>query len=149
MMGAIQADGRRKVARRDFLKGAGAVAAGTAALRPALGVAGQPVKGANEVPGVGFIGTGGRCGAHINIVNELARQGRCRPVAVCDVYGPRVEAAAKATGGSKIYRDYQELVETEVSRQMVRQTTSRIAAVTDRLGRRRRAVLRGVAPRLW
>lgn len=109
-MGASEHDGRRKVARRDFLKGAGAVAAGATAWTPALAVAAEGAKEANQRPGVGFIGTGGRCGAHIGIVNRLKQQGRCRPVAVCDVYGPRVEAAAKATGGSKIYRDYHDLL---------------------------------------
>ena len=109
-MTARQADGHHKVARRDFLKGAGALAAGTAAFQPAFTVAGPPAKAANDRPGVGFIGTGGRCGAHINIVNQLAGQGHCRPVAVCDVYGPRVEAAAKRTGGTKIYRNYKDLL---------------------------------------
>ena len=109
-MPARQDNRYEKVARRDFLKGAGAVAAGTAALQPGFTVAGQRAGGANDRPGVGFIGTGGRCGAHINIVNQLAGQGRCRPVAVCDVYGPRVEAAAKRTGGTRIYRNYKELL---------------------------------------
>jgi predicted dehydrogenase len=67
------------------------------------------VKGANERPGVGFIGTGGRCGAHIGHCLELKTQGRCDLVAVCDVYGPRVRAAAQRTGG-KIYRNYKELL---------------------------------------
>ena len=40
---------------------------------------------------------------------DLKAKGRCEPVAVCDVYGPRVQAAAQATGG-KIYRDYKELL---------------------------------------
>jgi len=108
-MAAPQNDGHRKVARRDFLKGAGVLAAGAAAWQPAFAIAGEATKGANDRPGVGFVGTGGRCGEHINIVNQLKQQGRCQPVAVCDVYGPRVEAAAKQTGG-KIYRDYRQLL---------------------------------------
>jgi predicted dehydrogenase len=108
-MAARRDDGRRQVPRRDFLKSAGVLAAGAAVMRPALTIAGQAAKGANDRPGVGLVGTGGRCGEHINIVNALSKQGRCRPVAVCDVYGPRVEAAAKQTGG-KIYRDYRQLL---------------------------------------
>jgi len=59
---------------------------------------------------VGFIGTGGRCGAHMGCVATLKKQGRAEPVAVCDVYGPRVQAASKRTGG-KIYRNYRELLQ--------------------------------------
>jgi len=95
--------------RRDFLKGAGAMAAGAAALGPAASIAGENTAGANERLGVGFIGTGGRAGAHIDIVNQLKAEGRAEPVAVCDVYGPRVRAAAERTGG-KIYRNYRELL---------------------------------------
>ncbi len=39
----------------------------------------------------------------------MKAQGRCEPVAVCDIYGPRVQAAARKTGG-KIYRDHRELL---------------------------------------
>jgi len=95
--------------RRSFLRAAGFLAAGAVAARPAFTIAAETSKGANERPGVGFIGTGGRCGAHIGIVNELKKEGRAEPVAVCDVYGPRVRAAAQATGG-KIYRHYKELL---------------------------------------
>jgi predicted dehydrogenase len=74
-------------------------------------MAGQNVRGAVDRPGVGFIGTGGRCGAHIKIVNDLARQNKAQPVAVCDVYAPRVEAASKRAGGAKIYRSYKQLLD--------------------------------------
>ncbi len=101
--------GKGQVARRNFLQAAGAAAAGAAILRPHFAVAAEAAKGPNERIGVGFIGTGGRCQAHIDIVNQLKQQGRCEPVAVCDVYGPRVEEAAKKTGG-KVYRNYKELL---------------------------------------
>ena len=100
---------RNQIARREFLKGAGGVAAGVAAWKSNLLIADASIRGSDDQPGVGFIGTGGRAGAHINIVNQLKSEGRCRPVAVCDVYGPRVEAAAKKTGG-KIYRNYRDLL---------------------------------------
>jgi predicted dehydrogenase len=66
--------------------------------------------GANERIGVGFIGTGGRCGSHIDIVNSLAAEQKLQPVAVCDVYLPRAEDASKRTGNSKIYRKHRELL---------------------------------------
>ena len=95
--------------RRTFLKSATAAAVATAAFRPKFTIAGENAKGANERIGVGFIGTGHRCRAHINIVSRLKEAGRCEPVAVCDIYAPRVEAAAQRTGG-KIYRNYRELL---------------------------------------
>ena len=45
----------------------------------------------------------------MDICLDLKAQGRCETVAVCDVYGPRVRAAAQKTGG-KIYRNYKELL---------------------------------------
>ena len=100
------------VGRREFLKGAGALAAGAAAastLPSTFTIAAESTKGANGRLGVGFIGTGGRCGAHIGICMELKKQGRVEPVAVCDVYGPRVRAAAQHTG-AKVYRNHKELL---------------------------------------
>ncbi len=94
--------------RRRFLKAA-AVTAAAGAFQPRFTIAGEGAKGANQRIGVGFIGTGTRGGSHMFIVSKLKEQGRCQPVAVCDVYGPRVEAAAKKTGG-KVYRHYQELL---------------------------------------
>ena len=95
--------------RREFLKATTATAAAASVLRPAPTIAGERAKGANERIGVGFIGTGGRCQAHIDIVLALKAAGRCEPVAVCDIYGPRVEAAAHRTGGKR-YRHYKELL---------------------------------------
>jgi predicted dehydrogenase len=74
---------------------------------PAL--AAESSKGANDRIGVGFIGAGGRAGAHMGICLALKAQGRCETVAVCDVYGPRVRAAAQQTGG-KIYRNHKDLL---------------------------------------
>ncbi len=90
--------------RRQFLQ-AGLASAGLTALSYAQ------VAGANERPGVGFIGTGGRCGAHIDIVNHLKQQGLAEPVAVCDVYEPRLKAASEKTGGAKMYKAHEELLQ--------------------------------------
>ncbi len=70
----------------------------------------QGARGANERIGVGFIGTGGRAGSHMDIVNELKQQGIAEPVAVCDVYRPRLEAASKKTGGTKMYVEHEALL---------------------------------------
>ncbi len=94
------------LARRGFIAGA----AGLAAARPLLTIAAETTKGANDRPGVGFIGTGGRCQAHIAIVNALKSRGQAQPVAVCDIYRPRLEAAATRTGVNKKYRHHKELL---------------------------------------
>lgn len=67
-------DSNSKVTRRGFMHGAGALAA--AAL---VGTSGKPatgkVRGANDRIGVGFIGCGGRSGAHFQAVHWLKTQG--------------------------------------------------------------------------
>jgi predicted dehydrogenase len=108
-MRGIEKASKRLVARRDFLGAAGA-AAGLAVARTTFALPAEGVVGANERIGVGFIGTGGRCGAHIDIVNALAASQNLQPVAVCDVYLPRAEDASKRTGNSKIYRKHHELL---------------------------------------
>ncbi|QEH37958.1 Inositol 2-dehydrogenase/D-chiro-inositol 3-dehydrogenase [Aquisphaera giovannonii] len=91
--------------RRNFLQATCAAAS----LAPALGVASASAKGANERLGVGFIGTGGRAQAHIDIVMALRERGVAEPVAVCDVYRPRLDAAAKKTG-AKAYMEHEALL---------------------------------------
>jgi predicted dehydrogenase len=93
--------------RRTFLQTA--AAAGGIAAGSTFTVLADGAQGANERIGVGFIGTGGRCQAHINIVNQFKAQGITQPVAVCDVYAPRVHAAAQKTGG-KAYRNHEDLL---------------------------------------
>jgi predicted dehydrogenase len=100
----------RASTRRDFLKVTAAAAAAVGAFQPRFTIADEGAKGANERIGVGFIGVGGRCKAHIQIVNTLKAQGVCEPVAVCDVYRPRLEAASKMTGGAKMYMEHEALL---------------------------------------
>src|SRR5438445_10627241 len=72
--------------RRDFLKTAAAGAAATSALSLSAKSYGQ-VAGANERIGIAFLGVGGRCQQHIDIINQLVRENRgVAPVAVCDVW---------------------------------------------------------------
>jgi predicted dehydrogenase len=73
---------RSKAHRRDFLK---MTAAGATALTLSAASA-KRVYGANERIGVGFVGVGGRCQAHLDIVNELKKEKVAEPIAVCDVW---------------------------------------------------------------
>jgi predicted dehydrogenase len=96
--------------RRSFLKRS-AAAAGAASLMAAPWViANDRVPGANDRIGVGFIGAGGRAQAHLGIVNALQKAGAAQPVAVCDVYRPRLEAAGRKTGGTKMYMEHEALL---------------------------------------
>ncbi|MCH7558443.1 MAG: Gfo/Idh/MocA family oxidoreductase [Planctomycetes bacterium] len=103
---------KHSLTRRQFIRRAGAAAAtvtvaGTSSKR-AIGQR----RSANERIGVGFIGCGGRSGAHFNVVHWLKTQAK-KPidiVAVCDVYKPRMEQRAKGYG-AKGYMDYRELLD--------------------------------------
>ncbi|MFP4057570.1 MAG: Gfo/Idh/MocA family protein [Candidatus Brocadiia bacterium] len=101
--------GAEHLTRRRALRSLGGTVGALAASRT-FTIAAEASKGANDRLGVGFIGTGGRCRAHMNIVHALQTQGKARAVAVCDVYGPRVRAAAKRTGGT-IYRHHKKLLQ--------------------------------------
>ena len=96
--------------RRRFLQTTAGATATAAAFAPRFDILADEAKGANERIGVGFIGTGGRAGAHINIVNDFKTQGIAQPVAVCDVYRPRLESAAQRTGGTKMYMEHEALL---------------------------------------
>ena len=96
--------------RRSFLRTAATVT-GAAALAPRFNVSAQEATGAGKPIGVGFIGTGGRAGAHMNIVNKFQKEGLARPVAVCDVYRPRLEAASKKCGDAKMYDAHEDLLD--------------------------------------
>ena len=100
----------KRPSRRQFLQAAG-VATGTAtAFAPKFHILAQEAQGANERIGVGFIGVGGRAGAHMGIVKAFQQRGIAEPVAVCDVYRPRLEAASKGLGGVKMYDAHEELL---------------------------------------
>jgi len=96
--------------RREFLAKSAATAGATAALAAPFVRCEERPKGPNDRIGVGFIGTGGRAQAHLNIVKALQEKGQTQVVAVCDVYRPRLEAASKATGGAKMYMEHEALL---------------------------------------
>ncbi|MEJ7614284.1 MAG: Gfo/Idh/MocA family oxidoreductase [Candidatus Fervidibacter sacchari] len=103
----------RNVNRRKFL---GTLSASTASAlmwrkSKTYSLAGGPgIVGANERIGIGLIGCGGR-GTHLaRVVTELRDRGeKVDVVAVCDIYRPRLERAAKAFN-AKPYMDAKELV---------------------------------------
>lgn len=102
-------DAASRPTRRRFLKAASA-AAGLAATGRPLVILGEEAQGANDRIGVGHIGCGDRGGYHLHVVKALESEGLAKSVAVCDVYGPRLRAAAQFTGGAA-YRDYRELLD--------------------------------------
>jgi predicted dehydrogenase len=100
---------KTNASRRDFLR-SGATAAAATVLAAPMVLANDHVKGANDRIGVGFIGTGGRAQAHLGIVNAFQKKGVTQPVAVCDVYRPRLEAASRTTGGARMYMEHEALL---------------------------------------
>jgi predicted dehydrogenase len=95
--------GKRRVNRRNFLKTA---AVGVSALSLTAASASR-VLGANERIGVGFIGVGGRCQAHLDIINELTKENKgVRPVAVCDVWDGHEAEYEIERAGKKEKRTY-------------------------------------------
>jgi predicted dehydrogenase len=95
--------------RRGFLRTAGA-AAGAAMFAPQFSILAEEAKGANDRIGVGFIGTGSRAGAHMEIVKAFQSKGIVQPVAVCDVYRPRLEDASQRLGGATMHMEHEALL---------------------------------------
>jgi predicted dehydrogenase len=93
----------KKVNRRHFLKKA---AAGTAAVSLAASTYAR-VPGANERIGVAFLGVGGRCQAHLEIIADMKKAGdKVDPVAVCDVYDGYEGTFRREIGGKLVDRPY-------------------------------------------
>lgn len=93
--------------RRTFFKLAGAAMA----LAPHTSAAASQSQSPNQRIGVGFIGTGARSEAHQKIVQEFQQQGIADPVAVCDVYRPRLIEASKRCAGAAMYDEHEALLE--------------------------------------
>ena len=93
------------VNRRSFLKGA---AAGAAALSMSRGVLQPASYKANERIGVAFVGVGGRCQAHLDIVAKLQKENKgVAAVAVCDVWdGHEDNYEVVGKDGKKTTRHY-------------------------------------------
>jgi len=87
--------------RRDFIrKSAGAALTLSAASY-------NRVHGANERLGIGFIGTGGRAQAHLDLIKRLREEGQpVAPVAVCDVWDGHEDEYDHEFGGKTYRRKY-------------------------------------------
>src|SRR5262249_40883079 len=88
-----------KFNRRGFMKTTAATAAAASALTLTAESYGRVV-GANEKIGVGFLGVGGRCQQHIDVILEMQSQNKgVAPVAVCDVWKGDPELGSKKGRG--------------------------------------------------
>jgi predicted dehydrogenase len=86
--------------RRDFLKTTAAVGAAVTLTAASY----DRVYGANGKIGVGFVGVGGRCQAHLDVVNKLAKDNKgVAPVAVCDVWDGLERTFRGANGKEQHY----------------------------------------------
>lgn len=89
--------------RRDFAK--------TASVATATALSAGRVMGANDRVRVGFIGLGNRGD---QVLSAFLEHKNCEVAAVCDIYQPYVEFAAKKIGGSpKQYKDYRQLLDNK------------------------------------
>ena len=96
--------------RRQFIRGAGAVATAVTVAGVSTKHAVGKARGANERIGVGFIGCGGRSRAHIKTVDYIRSRGaNVEIVAACDAYRPRMQ---KVVDGYKAkgYTDHRDLL---------------------------------------
>jgi predicted dehydrogenase len=86
--------------RRDFLKTTAAVGAAMSLTAASY----DRVYGANGRIGVGFVGVGGRCQAHLDVINKFAKENKgVAPVAVCDVWDGHEETYKNAAGQDRKY----------------------------------------------
>src|SRR5580692_12455920 len=85
------------VDRRSFM--AASAVAGAALSLPAASYA--RVQGANENLRVGFLGVGGRCQQHIDVILQMQQEKKgVVPVAVCDVWDGDLELGGKDKEGN-------------------------------------------------
>lgn len=97
-------DTNRPIRRREFVKN---TAVGVTALSAAPAY--LSALGANEKLLAGVIGVGRRGSSHVRNLLKLSKEYNFEIAAVCDIYRPRVDAAAQKTG-AKGYADYNELL---------------------------------------
>src|SRR5438874_13825185 len=85
-----------KANRRDFLKTSAAAGAALALTAASY----ERVYAANEALRVGFLGVGGRCQQHVDVILQMQKEGKpVKPVAVCDVWDGQVkEGVIKGRG---------------------------------------------------
>src|SRR3954471_5585342 len=89
-----------RITRRDFGK--------TAGVATATALSASRVMGANDRVRVGFIGLGNRGD---QVLSAFLEHKDCEVAAVCDIYQPYVDFAAKKIGGNpEQFKDYQKLL---------------------------------------
>lgn len=100
--------GASRLSRRRFLRDSGGVAAAGLFIGASSA---STARGANDRLGIGFIGCGGRSGAHFQALHWLMTQAKepIEIVAACDVYRPRLQQRVDGYGG-KAYMDHRELL---------------------------------------
>ncbi|HET6456971.1 MAG TPA: Gfo/Idh/MocA family oxidoreductase [Armatimonadota bacterium] len=108
----------KSMSRRDFIKAAGATAAGVVAgslLGSTQSLAAPRVIGANDRISVGMIGIGGMGGGHLNMLKGMQQDQNIQIVGVCDVWDKRLEHARNALHlpHSYAYKDYRKLLERD------------------------------------
>jgi predicted dehydrogenase len=91
--------------RREFVAAAGATALFTARSY-------SQIKGANERLRIGVIGAGGMASYHMSELVKMREKDNFEILGVCDIYQPRLDKAAKLTGG-KPYKEYRKLLEVK------------------------------------
>jgi len=98
------------VTRRIFIRNTASAVAAATAVSGVTRLASAKTKGANERLGVGVIGVGGRGKAHLEALKWIKEHDKTIDiVAVCDVYRPRLKAAAE-NNKAKAYMDHRELL---------------------------------------
>ena len=107
--------------RRDFIKKSATAAAAVAA----TGLLKTPVYGQNQAPSanvagannklaVGYIGVGGQGMAHVRSMKDHASESNIEQVAVCDVWGKRIEGAKAFIGGRcEGFDDYRKICDNK------------------------------------
>ena len=93
--------------RRDFLKGSGAAGAGLLITTSKIAFGSQ----ANSAMTLGLIGAGNR-GMYVSGI--FAKHEFLKINAVCDIYDDKIAAATQKYSGSKAYKNYKELLATNV-----------------------------------
>ena len=105
----------KSMSRRDFIKAAGATAAGVVAgslLGSSQVMAAPRVIGANDRISIGIIGIGGMGGGHLNVLKNMQDDQNIKIVAVCDVWDKRLEHARNALHlpHTYAYKDYRQML---------------------------------------
>ena len=106
----------KSMSRRDFIKAAGATAAGVMAgslLGSSQVMAAPRVIGANDRINIGIIGVGGMGSGHLNTLKSMEADHNIKVVGVCDVWDKRLERARNALNlpHTYTYKDWRKLIE--------------------------------------